>query len=257
MKSPIKDLTTKAPLSLNVLKKLIPKGSIIDSYLFYSGEIEFSLCQSQRFVNAHTTSPYIYEFWTSLFDEGNNVYDIANCDLFKFEPDMFPILQEQWYQYGGDPCIRAALFFILNRCSSLGLISSGELSTANYNPIALSHLKRFTHPSNFYVNNEAGSSFIDTLRPNPMADFMLIPCGDFSYNLFEAGKNRGVEETPVHHSQLREILREERKKWIVCYNHHPSLSSFYDQENIIMIDKYGRPITESKDCEVMVIYNFD
>jgi len=257
MKSPIKDLTKKAPLALRVLKELIPKGSIVDSYLFYSGEIEFNLCGNQRFINAHTTSYYIYEFWTSLFDESQNIYDIASSELFKFKPEMFPILQEYWYKYKGDPCIRAALFFLLNRCSSRGLISSGELSTQNYNPIALSYLKRFHRPPNFHVNHDGAEGLRGVLHPNALSDFVLVPCADFSYNLFELGKNRGVEETSVNHAELRDTLRRGEKKWIACYNYHPALVSFFDQETVILIDKYGRTITDAAECEVAVIYNFD
>ena len=49
MKSPLKDLTRDFNC-LNLLKQKMPAGSVIHSYLFYGGELEFGLSSDQRFV---------------------------------------------------------------------------------------------------------------------------------------------------------------------------------------------------------------
>ena len=120
MKSPVKDLRSRH-ISNAYLRELIPRGSIVESFLFYSGQVEFSLCEHNRFVHAHTTNYPIYEFWSFLAKDADRIYGTLTADVFKFESEnMYNILQERWPTYE-NPYVRAALFFLLNRCSSKGL----------------------------------------------------------------------------------------------------------------------------------------
>ena len=57
MKSPIKDSINQFKCA-TFLKKIIPEGSVVHSFLFYAGDLEFTLAESQRFVCAHTIKPF-------------------------------------------------------------------------------------------------------------------------------------------------------------------------------------------------------
>ena len=149
MKSPIKDSTRKFNC-LPLLKKIIKEKSVIHSFLFYGGEVEFNLSEHNRFICAHTNKFVIYEFWKYALEDPHKIHEIVTSDIFKFDGDnMFNILQEHWPTYK-DPYVRSSLFFLLNRCSSAGLVSSGKLDIKNFNPIALSYLRSF-NPSNFHL----------------------------------------------------------------------------------------------------------
>ena len=224
MKSPIKDQPTPL-LCLAALKSKLPVGSVIDSYAFYSGQVEFNLASNNRFIKAQTLSYPVYEFWECMAEDSKRVYEIATSDSFKFQTEMFPLLQEGWYNYR-DPYIRAALLFVLNRCSSTGMISSGELSTKHFNPIAVSYLRSFVFPEAFPLQRSPASTLVGALSESGDAEYIFIPGGSFSYNLFEHGKSRGKEETPINHQELRDKLRTVNKKWIVAYKYHSTLSSF-------------------------------
>ena len=255
MKSPIKDSANDFNRLLPVLKELTPKGSVFNSFLFFSGELEYNLSESGRFVVAHTCEYVIYEFWYCAMLDSERIANLSKS-LYPFEYEkMFYIFQEDWPKYK-DHFTRSALFFILNRCSETGWISSGKFDDKNYNPIALSHLKKFK-PKNFFLQHDKTDNLIKAIDDTTQkSDYILLPIGKFSYNFFEYGKNKGYERTTINHKELNKYLNGIDKKWIVLYKKHPQLFQMYKQHNITMIDKYGRKTDDNDKCEDLIIANF-
>ena len=254
MKSPIKDHSRDFKC-LSILKNLIPKGSTVKSFLFFGGSIEFNLAEDSRFISAHTTKYVIYEFWQCLLDDKRKVFDILNCDSFKFKDEnIFNVLQENWPKYS-DPFVRAALFFLLNRCSKTGMISSGKLEQKNFHPLALSYIKRF-EPKNFHLTCDAPHDVLTSIDENADVDYLLFPIGDFQYNLLEQGKSVGYETEQVNHRKLKKKLDEKKQKWILIYNHHSYIFNLYCDYKIIMIDRFGRQTAQRDSCEEIIVTNF-
>lgn len=252
MKSPIKENNEFKCLA--ELKRMIPKGSVINSFLLFSGNLEFNLAEGERFVIAHTHKHVIYEFWECALQNPKRIAEMSRF-LFPIEgPDTFHILQENWPKYP-DPFARSALFFLLNRCSDSGWISAGKLDQKNFNPIALSHLNKF-NPSNFYVTWDEEEDLIENIKNAKPTDFLLVPVGKFSHNFFEHGKNKGYEMSTVHHKNLCEFLKENTTKWVVAYKYHSELFKLYKDYNISMINKFGHVTTDTQQCEEMLIANF-
>jgi hypothetical protein len=256
MNSPIKDLTRNFNC-LNELKKKIPRGSVVHSYLFYSGEIEIGLSAHQRFVCAHTSKYVIHEFWDCLLKDSGKIHDIVTSDVFSFENEnMVSILQENWAHYK-DPYVRAALFFLLNQRSESGSISNGKVVQESLNPLNLATLKNL-QLSNFHIEHDAEEDVVKSIMDAPPSDCLLIPVGDFNYNLLEHGKNKGIEDETLNHSNLHKALTTElmQRKWAVLYHWHPELLKLYNGYNITGIDKYGREIQNSDIPEELIIANF-
>jgi len=254
MKSPIKDVNRDFK-SLSVLKNIIPKGSTIKSFLFFGGSIEFNLAEDNRFVSAHTTKYVIYEFWQCLLEDKRKVLEILNCDPFKFKDEnIFGVLQENWAKYN-DPFIRAALFFLLNRCSETGMISSGKLDQKNFHPLALSYIKRF-EPKNFHLTCDAPLDVLESIDKFSDVDFLLFPIGDFQYNLLEQGKSVGYETEQINHRKLKKKLDEKKHKWILIYNYHSYVFELYKDYQITMIDRFGRKTIKHDSCEEIIVTNF-
>jgi len=260
MKSPIRDgLNFKC---LGEVKKLVPEKSIVSSFLFYSGAIELNLASSGRFIVAHTNRPFVYEFWHHAMENPSRVatqseffFDnlLSEDPLFSIEK-MFTILQETWFKKR-DPHARVAYFFLLNRCSEGGLISSGKLDKTHFNPASLSHLKNFK-VKNFYIKFDKEEDFLETLEEEDGSEYLLFPVGSCSHNFFERGKNKGFETTMVHHEGLSEILKQRNKKWVALYKSHKRVFDLYKDYHIIMVDKYGRKTSKKDKCEDIVIANF-
>ena len=189
MKTPVRDsLNFK---SLSIIKELIPKRSVISSFLLYSGKIELGLVGDRRLVVAHTNKYVIYEFWKCIMEDPGLV---AEHSVFFFErllkskppftnEKTFARLQETWPR-ARDPFVRAANFFLLNRCSEAALISSGKLNTKYFNPVSVSNLKKF-EASNFYLAYDKQEGFVDSIDATEDSEYMFFPVGKYSYNFFE------------------------------------------------------------------------
>jgi len=253
MKSPIKESLNNFKCSA-FLKTLIPRGSIVNSFLFFDGGVEFNLTESDRFVVAHTTKYVIYEFWKCALENPKKITEISKF-LFPIEDqDSFHILQENWPKYK-DPYARSALFFLLNRCSESGFISAGKFTPTNYNPIALSYLNNF-QVKNFHIKLNKVDNFIEGIENARKSDYLLLPVGKFSYNFFEDGKSRGFEMTTVDHKKLFESLHQKEEKWIIIYKAHDQLYNLYKDHNITMLNRYGKAVTNPDKAEEVVIANF-
>ena len=254
MKSPIRESTNNFK-ALSVLKTLIPKGDVVDSFLLFSGEMELSLAESGRFVIAHTNKYVIYEFWKCAMENPARIAELSESLYPIGDEKAFHLFQENWPKYQ-DHYTRSALFFLLNRCSESGWISAGKFDDKNFNPLALSHLKKFS-PKNFFLTMDNADTLNEAIaNSSTKGDYLLLPVGKFDYNFFEHGKSKGYEMTTVLHEELFKHLSEIDKKWISIYKHHPRLYILYKDYNTIMIDKYGKR-TEDKDiCEEVIFANF-
>ena len=149
MRSPIKNLKNQTN-SFSAITKLVPKGTIIDYYPIYSGDLPIKLSEVDRFVIAHTPNYVVYEFWKYAMQDPERISKIAESFYPSLNESTFDILKKNWYSYK-DPFVRSALFFLLNRCSNLGMITHGELDMKNYNAFALRDLKSLK-VENMHVN---------------------------------------------------------------------------------------------------------
>ena len=255
--SPIKEAAGRYR-STSYLKKIIPKKSVVNSFLFFSGDLEFNLCESDRFVCAHTNKYVIYEFWQCAMEDPNRIYQMASINNFSFpEEKMFYLLQENWTQYA-DPFVRSTLFYYLNRCSKGGFVSCGAPETFDLDPVALIQFKNFK-VNNFHIEFQeiSDNSIFSLMTHTSDCDYYLIPAGKFGYNLFDAGKNQGLETTTVNHKILKAQLKKNAdKKIILVYKFHPELLNLYKESAIAMIDKYGNLTDSQKNCEELVVTNF-
>ena len=147
------------------------------------------------------------------------------------------------------------MFFLLNRCSSSGTISSGDFDTKNFSPIALSHLKRLKD-QNFHLKLVKEFNDVDFNNATLDADYLLFPMGKFNYNFFEHGKSKGYEESSVNHKLLFEKLSKLDKKWIALYMNHPAVFEVYKDYKTSMVDKHGRITLEENNCEEIIVTNF-
>ena len=257
MRTPIKDPGPSHAATLSHLKRIIPEKSDVATFLFYGGNLELNLAEADRDVVSFTNRYVIYEFWKCLIEEPLRIAEIAKFMHKRAEDDkkMFIHLQKDWASFR-DPFTRAAMFFVLNRCSTTGYVSSGEFDFEGVNALSISHLVN-CRPINFDVGWNTQEDFIDSLNEkNIPGDYVLIPAGKFSYNFFEEGKSKGIEETTVDHRQLNRKLLNFEKKSIVLYKYHSAAVKLYRDFNVTMIGRHGQIVDSPSECEDLVIANF-
>jgi hypothetical protein len=251
------DCPDEPSVSLRALKDLIPEGSIVSSYLFYSGAIEFGLCESNRFLVAKTDKHVVKQFWDCIMEDPGLLHQIVSSPKMKLVNDrMFYLLQETWSTYP-DPYIRSALFFYLSSCSDKGYVSFGEITKLQIDPFKLSRLKKFK-VSNFHIEQAQFDyeKISDTIMQDGNCDYSLFSVGRFSFNFFGEGR-ASHEITHVDHKKLRESIgRIQNKNVVVVYKYNEQVLRLYEGYSIIMVDKYGNVASSTDKCEEIIVTNF-
>jgi|TARA_R110000796_G_scaffold140805_2_gene257014 hypothetical protein len=251
MRSPIKNLK-KRTNSLSVIKDIIPKGSIVESHLFYDGSLELSLAEDDRFVVANASKYVVYEFWACALENPKKIADIANHLFPSLNEQTFDILQKDWARYK-DPYVRSAFFFLLNRCSALGMITHGEFDTKNYNPFATNDLRQFA-PKNFHLIGSPNKKMEETIGVVEEATHIFVHAGRFSFNLFQHGATESLEETKFNHNNLLDSLFSMDKKAAVVYDFHPRLKTYKDKFNLTFLDESGK-LTNEQNAKEIILHN--
>lgn len=253
MITPIKDETKVGGCS-NALIDIVPEGLVLDSFMFYDGKLELDLASTKVFVKAHTISKPVYYFWECLKRDPARLCEITKALASKFSTEAeFSVLQERWY-LNENPFMVASTFFLLNRCSSNGLISSGVLEPSRYNPVALSRLSKFEFPENFHLSYERRDPLEAITQSR--SDCVFVPAGKFTYNLFDYGKNIAVEETPINHRGLASLMNGGAKKIVATYDYHPAIKTTFNKCNLYFVNEYGKITNNEETAKEVIVANF-
>ena len=89
-------------------------------------------------------------------------------------------------------------------------------------------------------------------------DYTLFHSLNFSYNLTDIGVTNSYDNYNFNNRKLKKLLETQKdRKIIMIYNNHPGLFNFYKEHNLTMVDKYGYQTDDKKDCEEIIVTNFD
>jgi len=254
LQSPLKTPPTNKFNCVGALKEKIPVKSVVHSFLFYDGALEFNLAKDARFVIAHTNRHIIYEFWRCATLDSAKLSEMAEYFFPVESKKIFEVYQDSFTEHM-DPFLRAAMFFVLNQCSDSGLASSGALQNTECNPLKLSYLKNFS-PNNFHLEFDRKDDFIEGLEEVDDEDYILMPLGRCTSNLFEEGKPVGTEEVKIYHKKIKEFFETTDKKVILLYYASPRVFKWYKDSNITMINKWGIETNKRSECKEVLIANF-
>ncbi len=254
MNSPLKSPIISSKCE-SALKKLIPMGSIVHSFLLYDGNIESELANSKRFVVAHTNNYVNFEFWHCLQQDPERLAIIAGHFSPISSENIFDILQKEWAKYP-DPFMRSAMFYLLNQSSDLGYISSGKLVEDLDLKRSIIKMKSFSN-DNLHVQLDQEDNFIDSIKNiETQCDYIFLPVRSFSLNLLEEGKSIGLEQTKIIHKELKNFIDNTDKKVILLYNYSNQVIDLYKDNNIKIIDQWGRNTEITKFAKELLIANF-
>ena len=242
MQTPLKNLKTKTN-TISTLKELIPKGTIVGTYPFYDGNVEFRLAESDRFVIGNTQSREVAEFWHCAVQDPSRVSLIADKISPMLNEATFDILRKRWYAYK-DPFTRSALFFLLNRCSSLGMVSHGDFSVENFSPMATRDLKTL-QTKNFSVR-------IVQEYEQKEAEINLFSPGKYHFDVLDIEEPKGIEESQFRHTKM--LKQFNKKPSIFVYEYHPRLPAIKGYSKIL-IDQYGRKTKDVSMTKEIILHN--
>jgi len=215
--------------------------------------MEIDLASSGRYVVGHTNCYSIYEFWTCIFHNPQQVAKVVEYFDNIEDKNVYYILQETLPNYP-DPFVRAGVFFLLCKFSKIGQASRGSFVRDSYTPTSVNNMMRLPQHSMKVVYDEV-DNFMEGITNNKLrCDYVVVPAGHFEYNLLKHAESEKIQydETAVNHEELRDYLNTTEEKMAIVYHFSPVVTKFYKDHKFYLVDKWGR-ITQKKDKAVEVI----
>ena len=244
MRSPIKSPLGKTNAHSEI-EKLIPRGKIVSSYTFYSGDMEFYLSSRSRFVNCKNTKEVVIDFWKSMCLSPSSVSGMC-ASMFPLRTDKeAKIVQENWFNFKS-PESRAAVFYIFNNCTKDGWVSKGELDLSLLNPVLISRIKRFTRPQNTYLTHI--EDIKKDLIEDKKSDLVYFRLPKIQKRFLTDGINIGIEEQIINLEDIYSSLLD--RKFVILTR--PSKFINFKQHKTIFLDQYGRHTTEDNAKEIIL-----
>lgn len=228
-------LTTRSPLrypggksrAVSIILPHIPEETEkICSPFIGGGSVELA-CMGRGIavLGSDIFSPLV-DFWQEAIENAEGLAERVQTYL-PLSKAKFYNLQKR-YMNLTDKVERAAVFFVLNRCSYSGTTLSGGMSPGHprFTQSAIDRLKIF-RSAGLTVKR---ADYKVALRENPdMMAYLDPPYWITDSNLYG---NKGDAHKNFDHMGLAEILRR-RGKWILSYNDCPEIREFYRHARIL------------------------
>ena len=211
------------------------------------GSVELSCASDGIRVYGSDAFEPLATFWQELLHHPEMLADVAGKYLPMSREGFYEMQAE--YRQNLVPVRRAAMFYVLNRCSFSGTTLSGGMSPGHprFTQSSIKRLREF-QCSNLSVKCLGYQVALDE-HPGTFA--YLDPPYDLGNGSRLYGK-RGDMHEGFNHDELAEVLRE-RKGWVLSYNDCERIRRLYDGYRIITLDwKYGMSC-DKKSKEVLII----
>lgn len=189
-------------------------------------------------------SPLV-DFWQEAIEDSSRLAEKVK-KYYPLSRAKFYSLQKH-YKNLPDKLERAAVFFVLNRCSFSGTTLSGGMSPGHkrFTPSAIDRLRDF-NSARLKVRKV---DYKVALQENPdIMAYLDPPYQISSDNLY--GK-KGDAHKDFNHEELASILRE-RDKWVLSYNDSSKIRELYKHARILKPEwTYG--MSNGKKSEELLI----
>jgi len=232
LKNPLRYPDDKSK-AINIVLKHVPHNvRRIVSPFFAGGGLEISLVNEGYRVLGSTGYKNLYEFWTCLLDNPIRLSEVGQHFYPIEDENVFYLMQEKINDHD-DIFTRAALFFVINRCTEHGTVSTGRLMKGHpkFNEYGLQTLKTFS-TNKLRISH---SSYSDTI--NKTNSFILCCAPKYSPMYLLGNVNLAIPEKPkIDHKHLYELLHT-KKQWILLTEYHEDLAEIYKKYNLVYLNE--------------------
>tara|TARA_R100000008_G_scaffold77141_1_gene57427 strand:- start:315 stop:1088 length:774 start_codon:yes stop_codon:yes gene_type:complete len=241
------DKTNGATTIASLLPRNVKK---VCSPFFGGGSVELSMIKKGVSIFGYSDYYTLCEFWNCLMEDpiilvsmAKHYYPMEDSELFCHMQDNLttPI----------DSYVRAAQFYVLNRCAENGDASSGKLMANHpkFTPFAMKKLLLFK-TSNLSVGYSA--NYMTTINSCAPDEFLFCCPPKFEPIFFNMKGTPSIPERPkIDHEKLKDILMQ-RNNWILSYNFHPKLLTMYPGVKYKLYKSNFRPATDFDSAKEIV-----
>lgn len=229
------------------ITRFIPFGvdEILSPFLG-GGSIELALAAKGKIVYGYDLFNPLVEFWQSLLKNPTILAD----KVLKY----FPLTKERFYELQNaqdsfaTKLERAAVFYVLNRCSFSGATLSGGMSPNHprFTLTAIERLRCFNNP-NIRVKR---ADFTESLARHPNIFAYLDPPYLIRNSLY--GKKGDAHRYFDHYGLAKVLIN--RENWLLSYNDCDEIRDLYDGHHMITPNwKYG--MSNDKSSREILIFS--
>ena len=251
-------VTVKSPLrypggkyrAVDTIRAYIPETitELLSPFLG-GGSIELALAAKGVQVYGYDAFDPLVEFWSCLLHDAPKLAAAVDCYYpLKTKYEFYQLKEAQ--RKLPSPLARAAVFYVLNRCSFSGSTLSGGMSPNHprFTRMGIQKLKRFYNP-NIQVQ---AADYTESLALHPDVFAYLDPPYLVKVPLY--GRN-GDTHRFFDHTQLATTLKA-RKQWLLSYNDCAEIRALYKGFQIIKPAwTYG--MTASRKSNEILIFSSD
>ena len=207
------------------------------------GHIELELASQGVKVYGSDLFKPLTNFWSFLKKDpislSTRVWDyhpLSNKRFYELQADFFNI---------PEALERAAVYYVLNRCSFSGLfLQGGSRDHLRFTKEGIINLRRF-HMPNLEVEN---LDCIEAIRKHPDKFLYLDPPYDINQPLYQEGKTNNQQ---FDHYGLSQELRK-RRRWVLSYNDTPRIRKLYSGYPMVTPEWTYR-MTDKKSSELLIL----
>ena len=233
------------------ISNILPKGSCsVLSPFFGGGTVETSLAKDGHIITGYIEYRRLYDFWDNLLTNPERLYMVARHFFPIKDENIFHNFQEM-QDTPDDSCMRAALFFVLNKSTKDGLVSCGKMveDRSKFNELSLLKLKSFRQSN---MKTKEGN-YIKALQSANEEDYIV--CLPPPY---KSGTTLQVQPPPeipvVEHKKLKSALVEKRF-WLVAYEYCEEVEELYSEHKKIYLDVSGRVTDNAEKAKDIIFTN--
>jgi DNA adenine methylase len=247
MKSPLRYPGGKTR-AVKYILDFIPNIKTLCSPFLGGGSVELECSKRGIKVYGYDLFEPLINFWEILIKMPESLSKKVN-EYYPLSREKFYILQKNYNNSENDDQAKAAVFYVLNRCSFSGLTLSGGMSPNH---------PRFTLKGIEQLNNyKLGNLYVNCLD---YKESLLKHKNDFLYldppyaNGQALYGNKGDMHKSFDHRTLADILIK-RDKWILSYNDCDLIRELYKDFEIVDLSwTYGMNHSK-KSNEILVLSN--
>ena len=232
--------------AIHTLRSYLPaEVKEICSPFFGGGAFELDCAERGMSVYGSDLFEPLANFWYCALLSPDDVADRVRMH-YPLSRERFRELQRDFYKLKQDMMERAAVFYVLNRCSYSGLTFSGGFSPGHprFTVSGIDKLAGFSAP---HISMSC-RDWKEQLEDWPEMFAFLDPPyanGEKLYGV-KGDKHRGF-----NHEELADFLKQ-RNNWMLCYNDCEEIRELYEGFKIFKpIWQYSMGKTKSKEIIIM------
>jgi|15BtaG_2_1085339.scaffolds.fasta_scaffold17618_3 DNA adenine methylase len=212
-------------LLLQIVRSIPASVDKICAPFFTGGTIELNFAAKVP-VTGYCRYRELYDFWNCVLFDAWRVSKMAG-DFLPIENEHLFSSMQKMLRKPHDDFLRAALFYVLNRCAKGGALSHGSMEEGHprFNRMGIIHLEKFSSPNLKVLEGD----FEKAIEDNPDTFLYCSPPKFEKARLLSAPLS--VEDAQIDHNRLAELLKA-RDNWMLVYDNCPDVLDLYKDYDI-------------------------